>query len=188
MRESSVPEQLHKSSLARIKNAFSVGALNSKWDDHAGQQLTSDAIMSLRWIAYTLPSESTTASLADVEGILVLLDELTVQLAGDGIPPGLKLLLTKHAEGMRVAVQLFPVQGTASLSRAVRAMVADIQIDQDEIRTATQQGDPSQVESALSRFGAVFHRTAEVAGDLDKLRKGTGLLLDGVAAIRLLLA
>ena len=187
LKDASVPEQLHKRSLSQIRNAFSVGALNSKWDDHAGKHLTPDVVMSLKWIAYTLPNEGTTASLEDMASILGLLDELGEQLASEGIPPGLKSLMEKHADEMRRAVQLFPVQGTASLSKAVRAVMADIQIDQDEIRTATQKGDPAQVKSVLSRFGAVFHRTAEVSGDLDKLRKGTGLVLEVVEAGRLLL-
>ncbi|EKD98297.1 MAG: hypothetical protein ACD_23C00493G0002 [uncultured bacterium] len=177
-----VPEPLHKASITRIRNAFSVGALNSKWDDHAGRHLEAETRMALRWIAYTLPKESSAASIEDVTSILELLDDLDAQLSNGGLPAGLKVLLEKHAAEMRKAVKLFPVQGVAGLRKVVRTVLADIHLDEDEIRSATQQGDSNKVRAVLGRFGAAFKKTAEITGDLDKISKGTSLVIDVIEA------
>lgn len=177
-----VPEPLHKASIARIRTAFSVGALNSKWDDHAGRHLEAETRMALRWIAYTLPKEPAGAAIEEVEKILVLLDDLEDQLAAGGLPDGLKALLEKHAGEMRRAVKLFPVQGVAGLRKVVRSVLADIHLDEDEIRHATQQGDTNRVRAVLGRFGAAFKKTAEITGDLDKIAKGVSLASDVIEA------
>lgn len=180
--DAGIPEQLHRKSLSRLRTAFSVGALNNKWDDHAGKQLDAETRMALLWVAYTLPKEAIGASIEEVAQILELLDELDAQLATDGIPQSLKTLLKKHATEMRKAVKLFPVQGVAGLRKAVRTVLADIHLDEDEIRVATRQGDSEKVRSAWSRFGAAFKKTAEVAGDLDKISKGTNLVVEAIEA------
>lgn len=179
---SGVPDPLHKNPISRTRNAFSVGALNSKWDDHAGRQLDAETRMALRWIAYVLPKEDAGASLEEVAKILELLDELDAQLVTDSLPTGLHKLLVKHAAEMRQAAKLFPIQGVSGLRRAVRSVLADVHIDQDEIRAAVQQGDPKKMGAAMDKFNAAFKKTAEVTGDLDKISKGTNVVISAISS------
>ncbi len=104
-----VPDALYARHLASLRNAFSVGALNAKWDEHAGKQLSAETIASLQWMAFVLPIEAETTNVEDIAEIVALLDALDEMMAAEGLPPALAALLTKHSREIRHAIQLFPV-------------------------------------------------------------------------------
>jgi len=49
-------------------------------------------------------------------------------------------------------------------------MVADIHLDEDEIRHAAQAGDPAAVGAAGSTLKKAWDKAVKVAGDVEKRR------------------
>jgi len=114
---------------------------------------------------------ASTTTNEELGALTELLAELEDALKAPGLPRFIVDTISKHLAAIRRAIRLCPVQGTKPMKDAARALTTDIQLDQDEIRSAADSAD----KSAMSRVGdglyKVWKKTAEVAGDADKLMK-----------------
>lgn len=182
LQDMEVPDALYVHHLSALRNVFSVSALNAKWDDHAGKQLSAETITSLQWIAFVLPIEAETTNVEGIAEIVTLLDALDEMMAAEGVPPALAALLNKHSREIRHAIQLFPVQGVSGVKKAARVVLVDMKLDEDEVRTAAAQGDPQIVKTVGNAFKAMFDKTASACGDIDKMHKASKVFFEVLEA------
>lgn len=177
LRQANVPAELIDQYVSRVENAFSIANMHGKWSQSGGG-LAPDTLLALKWFAHVLPEETNVIGADDLQELGKLLDELEERLASPGVPPDLVRLIQKHAAAIRSAIFAYPVQGPASIRRASRAMIADIHLDEDEIRRAAETGEKDKVNAVGEALKKLWSKSASVAGDLDKFGKGAKALSD----------
>lgn len=183
LKEVNVPEDLRKPFVEQLGQAASVGNLGNHWHNIRTNHLGPEVRLSLRWFKHLLPEEVLSATAEDLAALEALLEELEEKIALDGIPAALSAFVHKQVAAIRDALRQYPIGGPIALKRATRAMVADIHLDEDEIRHAAQSGDPAAVAAAGATLKKVWDKAVKVAGDVEKFGKAGQVLLDFGAAI-----
>ncbi len=181
--EAGVPEDLRRHYVEQLGQAASVSNLGNQWHNIRTNHLGAEVRLSLRWFKHILPEEVLSATVEDLAELETLLGELEEKIAMDGIPASLSAFVHKQVAAIRDALRQYPIGGPVALKRATRAMVADIHLDEDEIRHAAQQGDPAAVAAAGFSLKKAWDKAVKVAGDVDKFSKAGQALLDFGAAI-----
>lgn len=181
--EANVPDELRTKFVNQLAQAASIGTLGNQWHNIRTNHLGPEVRLSLRWFKHMLPEEALTATVEDLAELEGLLSELEEKIAVEGIPPSLSAFVHKQVAAIRDALRQYPIGGPVALKRAARAMVADIHLDEDEIRHAAQAGDPAAVAAAGSSLKKAWDKAVEVAGDVEKFSKAGQVLLDFGAAI-----
>lgn len=171
LKEASVPEDLRAPFVEQLGQAASVSNLNNQWHNIRTNHLGAEVRLSLRWFKHILPEEVLSATAEDLAELEALLTELEEKIALDGIPPSLSAFVHKQIVAIRDALRQYPIGGPIALKRATRAMVADIHLDEDEIRHAAQAGDPAAVAAAGSSLKKTWDKAASIAGDVEKFGK-----------------
>lgn len=187
LKEAGVPEDLRKHYVEQLGQAASVSNLGNQWHNIRTNHLGGEVRLSLRWFKHILPDEvlsATPEDLADLEALLVELEE---KISVDGIPASLSAFVHKQVAAIRDALRQYPIGGPAALKRATRSMVADVHLDEDEIRQAAKAGDQAAVAAAGSSLKKAWDKAVKVAGDVEKFGKAGQVLLDfGVAFVKAL--
>ncbi len=183
LKEAGVPDDLRRQFVEQLAQAASVSNLANQWHNIRTNHLGAEVRLSLRWFKHILPEELLSATAEDLAELEQLLTELEGKIAVDGIPASLSAFVHKQVAAIRDALRQYPIGGPAALKRATRTMVADIHLDEDEIRHAAQQGDPTAVAAAGSSLKRTWEKAVKVAGDVEKFGKAGRTLIDFGAAI-----
>ena len=110
-----------------------------------------------------------------------LLRELEDALQAPGLPEAVRAAFTKHLLGMQRAMKIFPVRGVKPMKEASRAILADLNIDKDEIRDAASTADRSAMGNLGNSLFKAWKKTAEIAGDAEKIVKTGRQLVEFVS-------
>lgn len=183
LKDANVPEGLRKPFVEQLGQAASISNLGNQWHNLRNNYLGPELRLSLRWFKHILPEEVLSATAEDLAELEALLAELEEKIAVDGIPASLSAFVHKQIAAIRDALRQYPIGGPVALKRATRAMVADIHLDEDEIRHAAQAGDPAAVVAAGSTLKKAWDKAVKVAGDVEKFGKAGQVLFDFGAAI-----
>lgn len=183
LKEANVPDDLWTPFSNQLAQAASVGNLGNNWHNLRANHFGPEVRLSLRWFKYILPEDALTATSEDLAELENLLVELEARIAVDGIPSSLSTFVHKQIAAIRDALRQYPIGGPVALKRATRAMVADIHLDEDEIRHAAQAGDPAAVVAAGSSLKKVWSKAVSVAGDVEKFGKAGQTLIEFGAAL-----
>ncbi|WP_287953263.1 hypothetical protein [Diaphorobacter sp.] len=181
LRHQGVPEALYSQHISHVEHALSVTNLNAAWSTTVSNYLGSNVLLSLAWCSYVLPNESVGATDDDLIGLAALLRELEDALQAPGLPEAVRAAFTKHLLGMQRAMKIFPVRGVKPMKEASRAILADLNIDKDEIRDAASTADRSAMGNLGNSLFKAWKKTAEIAGDADKIVKTGRQLVEFVS-------
>ncbi|MVT28896.1 hypothetical protein C8E08_0155 [Paracidovorax citrulli] len=81
---------------------------------------------------------------------------------------------------MKDAIAAVVVSGPSDIRAAVRKAVADVHFSEEDLKIEASTTDAEAVKDVRSKFGNLFKKSAEVAGDLDKFEKGAKILKGGL--------
>lgn len=166
-----VPENLYGPYVSRMSQIFSVSNLNSAWQTAVSNHLGNEVMLVLAWCSHVLPQEAGEGTAEELEALERALTELQAALDAPGVPEPMRVAFAKHLAGMSKALRLFPLRGAAPMKAAARVILADLNIDKDEIRTVASQGDSAAVKTLGQKFEKAFKKTAELSGDAEKIIK-----------------
>lgn len=187
LQDAGVPEDLRKQFVEQLAQAASVSNLGNQWHNIRGNYLGAEVRLSLRWFKHILPEEVLSATAEDLAELEALLADLEEKIAAQGIPASLSDFVRKQVAAIRDALRQHPISGPVALKRATRSMVADIHLDEDEIRHAAQQGDPVAVAAAGSSLKKTWDKAVKVAGDVEKFGKAGQTVIEfGTAFLKML--
>ncbi|MFT7773239.1 hypothetical protein [Roseateles sp.] len=187
LKEAGVPDDLLLPTTHQLAQSASIGNLANNFHNIRSNHFGSDVRLSLRWFKHTLPEETIVATADDLAELEQLLAEVEGKVAVEGIPESLAVFVRKQIAAIRDALRQYPIGGPVALKRATRAMAADIHLDEDEIRQASQAGDPKAVAEAGLTLRKAWDKAVVVAGDVEKFSKaGQGALSLGTAVYKLL--
>ncbi len=96
------------------------------------------------------------------------------------LPEALFAYLSDQLVAMKTAIDAVVVTGSSDIKAAVRKAVADMHFNEDDLKAEASATHSEAVTHVRSKFGNLYKKSAEVAGDLEKLGKGAKLLSDGV--------
>ncbi|MEH0166786.1 hypothetical protein ABT392_10460 [Paucibacter sp. JuS9] len=173
-----VPEDLYRPFVEQLAHAASVSNLNNQWHNIRGNHFGAEVRLSLRWFKHILPEDSLTATAEDLSELERLLDELEDRISAEGFPATLFIFIGKQISAIRSALRQFPIGGPVALRQATRAFMADVHLDEDEIRESAQRGDRAVVAEASSTLKKLWNKAVTLAGDLEKVGKSGQALIE----------
>ncbi|MDR6521637.1 hypothetical protein J2789_004324 [Variovorax paradoxus] len=183
LRQLGVPDGLYAPYIDRLKKAFSAANLTNPWGATVGNFLNSDVMLALAWCSHVVPEDEATATGEELASLADLLGELEAALQAPGLPEYVRATFVRHLVGMRRAIRLAPLRGTGSLKEASRTILADMNIDKDEIRAAAATADKSTMHHLGGTLYKAWKKTAELAGDGEKIAKAGKQLVDFVSDV-----
>jgi hypothetical protein len=163
LKEAYVPEDLRTPFIEQLGQAASVGNLSNQWHNIRSNHFGAEVRLSLRWFKYILPEEVLSATAEDLAELETLLTELEEKAAAEGMPTSLSAFVHKQVAAIRDALRQYPIGGPVALKRAARIMVADLHLDEDEIRHAAQTGDSAAVAAAGSAMKKAWDKAVKVS-------------------------
>lgn len=171
LKEANVPEDLRRPFVEQLAQAASVSSLGNQWHNILSNHFGAEVRLSLRWFKHVLPEELLSATVEDLAELEHLLTELEEKVARGGIPLPLSDFVHKQVASIRDALRQYPIGGPVAIRRAARALMADVHIDEDEIRHAAQTGDPAEVAEAGALLKKVWNKAVSIAGEVEKFGK-----------------
>jgi hypothetical protein len=180
MEQMGVPEGLYEPYVARVEKLFAFTGLHATWNSTINHFAVSEVMLALAWCSHVLPEDDDAVSADDLAELAGLLGELEEALQAPGLPEVIRAAFAKHLAGMKRALELVPVRGAKPMKIAARAILADLNIDKDEIRAATTAENAPAVKQLGGKFHGAYKKAVEVAGDVDKIMKVGKPLLEWV--------
>lgn len=175
-----VPAHLYRYAVDALKPMLAVINLSQAWGNIAAGA-AEHHVIAFRWAAYVLPDEIHQVETEDLDELKQLLAEFEAALADAVLPPVLFAYLSDQLVAMKAAIAAVVVSGSSDIKAAVRKAVADVHFIEDDLKA---EGNATASE-AVSKFGRLYKKSAEVAGDFDKLAKVGKLIGDGVGWVML---
>lgn len=173
-----VPAHLYKYAVDALKPMLAVSNLSQAWGNIAAGA-AEHHVIAFRWAAHVLSDETHQVDTEDLNELKQLLAEFEAALVDAVLPPILFAYLSDQLLAMKSAIAAVAVSGSSDIKAAVRKAVADVHFNQDDLNTEAAATDPEAVKDVRSKFGRLYKKSAEVAGDLDKFGKGVKILTDG---------
>ena len=173
-----VPAHLYKYAVNALEPMLTANNLSQAWGNIAAGT-AEHHVIAFRWAAYLLPDECHQVDTEDLNELKQLLAEFESALADAILPPVLRAYLSDQLVAMKAAIAAVVVSGPSDIRTAVRKAVADVHFNQDDLKVEASATDTEAVKDVRWKFGRLFKKSAEVAGDIDKFGKGVKLLSDG---------
>lgn len=179
-----VPAHLYKYAVNALKPMLAANNLSQAWGNISAG-VAEHHVIAFRWAAYMLPEEIHQVDTEDLNELKQLLAEFEAALTDAILPPALLAYLSDQLVAMKAAIAAVVVSGSSDIKAAVRKAVADMHFNEDDLKAEASAANPEAVKEVRSKFGRLYKKSAEVAGDLDKFGKGAKLLSDGAAWLML---
>lgn len=173
-----VPAHLYKYAVNALKPMLTANHLSQAWGNVVAGA-AEHHVIAFRWAAYVLPDENHQVDTEDLNELKQLLAEFEAALADAILPPVLLAYLSDQLVAMKAAIAAVVVSGSSDIKAAVRKAVADVHFNEDDLQAEARATDTEAVKDVRLKFGRLYKKSAEVAGDLDKFGKGFKLLSDG---------
>lgn len=173
-----VSAHLYMDAANAFRKTLSLSNLAQPWSNIV-QGVAEHHVIAFRWAAHTLPDENHQVDTADLVELKQLLADFEAALTEAVLPPVLHSYLSDQLGAMKAAIAAVVVTGSSGIKAAVRKAVADVHFTEDELKAEAADTKPERVDEVRAKFGRLFKKSAEVAGDLEKLVKGSKLISGG---------
>lgn len=178
LRDGNYADNLTTPYLNMLRNALNIHLVQGA-SNQTRQYLGEEVLLSLRWASVVLPDEDHQATAESMSELKALVAELEAALKSQGIPPHFRQYAKGLLDSLRTAMTMWPIQGEAPLKNAVRKAVADAQFEEEVLKAELDEmGDHPEVETLREKIGSTIKKAATITGDIEKLSKGYGYLLD----------
>lgn len=157
--------------IKRLRDVASTVHLNSNWYALRDEILKPDTRMSFMWANWVLRDEDEapmpSEELASLRGEL---DALEQSLREADMTPYLRGFIQRQIDAIRTALKLYRVQGVKPIEEALHQVAGAYTVEKSRVEAEhAQASEPTK--NLFARAGAVIKKTAEVADNLDKIRK-----------------
>jgi len=173
-----VPAHIYKYAVEALRPMLAVSNLSQAWGNIASG-VAEHHVIAFRWAAYVLPDEAFQVEPEDLDELKRLLAEFEAVLESAVLPPALRAYLSDQLVAMKAAIAAVVVSGSSDLKAAVRRAVADVHFSEGDLKAESNITDAEAVKEVRSKFGTLFKKCADVAGDSEKIYKAVKLLSDG---------
>lgn len=173
-----VPAHLYTPAVMALKSTLTADNLTQVWGN-IEQGMAEHHVVAFRWAAHVLPDESHQIDNEDLDELKQLLAEFESSLTDATLPPVLHTYLSEQLVAMKAAIAAAVVAGTSDIKAAVRKAVADVHFNEDELKAEASVTDSEEIKDVRSKFTRLYRKSAEIAGDFDKISKGLKLVKDG---------
>lgn len=178
LRDANYSDNLTEPYLHTLRQVLNINLLQAQ-SNQTSQYLREEVLLSLRWASVVLPDEDHQATAESMAELQALVSELETALKSQGLPPHFKQYARGLLDSLRNAMSMWPIQGEAPLRNAVRKAVADAQFEEDVLKAELDEmGSHPEVETLREKIGSAIKKAATITGDIEKLSKGYGYLLD----------
>lgn len=165
------PEDLMHPGFSRLRDICSTTYLNQSWSGLREQASRPENKLSFAWANWVLRDDSEeempAEELAALQGEI---DSLEASLHETEMTPYLRGFIQRQIDTIRAALKVYRVQGVKPIEEALHQVAGAYTIEKSRVEAEhAQASEPAK--SLFARAGAVIKKTAEVADNLDKIRK-----------------
>jgi hypothetical protein len=164
-------ESLAAEIVSQARLFTSPAQLSTDWRTHKSNYLAPQTLKAWQWAALYFPSEEDNVDGEALEGLRELLNELQTAAQDPELPNTLRRFVLRQVTTLRRAIARYAVKGIQPLRDAAVQTAGEAQRDQHELEDAVNRSGEKGF-SLAGKLLKVFRKTAEVAGDADKLAKG----------------
>ena len=166
-----VPENLMHPGLSRLRDVTSTAYINQAWNGLREQASKPENRLSFAWANWTLRDESEDDMPAEeLTELRSELDSLEASLQDTEMTPYLRGFIQRQLDAIRSALKVYRVQGVKPIEEALHQVAGAYTVEKSRVEAEhAQASEPTK--NLFARAGAVIKKTAEVADNLDKIRK-----------------
>lgn len=150
LKEKNVPDDIFQRHTKQLIRAFSVEYLTGPWAT-IQKLLTPEVDLTLNWASWVIDQLEQPIQEDDLNQLISALNELESLIAEPGLPESLRALIRKNTQEIWEALELYPIQGAASLQEAITNIAGSFMFNQVEIKKATESQDEA-TKNASSKF------------------------------------
>ncbi|WP_298436238.1 hypothetical protein [Ottowia sp.] len=165
------PEDLMHPGMARFRNVSSAAHINAGWNGLRDEASRPENRLSFAWASWALRDESEDDMPADeLAALRDELDSLEASLQDTEMTPYLRGFIQRQLGAIRSALKVYRVQGVKPIEEALHQVAGAYTVEKSRVEAEhAQASEPTK--NLFARAGAVIKKTAEVADNLDKIRK-----------------
>lgn len=165
------PDELMYAGIARFRNITSPVYLNQAWGGLRDEISKPENRLAFMWANWTLRDEDEGEMPdEDLAALRDELDSLEKALQETDTTPYLRDFVQRQLTAIRAALRVYRVQGVKPIEEALHKVAGAYTIEGTRVEAEyAKSSEPTK--SVLTRATAVIKRTAEVADQLDKIRK-----------------
>lgn len=166
-----VDENLMHPGFARFRNISSPAYINSAWKGLREGATKPENRLPFAWANWVLRDESEEDMPAEeLAELRSELDSLETSLQNTEMTPYLRSFIQRQLDAIRSALKVYRVQGVKPLEEALHQVAGAYTVEKSRVEAEhAQASEPTK--NLFARAGAVIKKTAEVADNLDKIRK-----------------
>lgn len=157
--EKLVPRPLYEHDFKRLREGFSPASLNERWSS-VKPRFSADVIASLKWAEWAAQEEEAPLSKEDLQALEEQIQMLDAAIQEDGIPASLRRMLRKQLDGLRSALDSYPICGIEPLRQAAKSAMAEAMIEKDRL-TEAAQSEGTTAANAVRKFGNALSKTID---------------------------
>jgi hypothetical protein len=166
-----VPAGLSSPGFDRLKHVASPGQLNQSWNNMRGNIQTPECRQSFAWGAWVLRAESENEMPSEeLQELLIGLNSLEEALGDTEMSSYLREFIQRQVDTIRAALRVYGVQGARPLQEAMRKVVGDIKVEEDQLLKENEAA-PDKAKGVLAKTAEVIEKTAKVCDNLEKIKK-----------------
>lgn len=166
-----VPDGLTSPGFDRLKNVASPGQLNQPWNGMRGNIQPPECRQAFAWGAWVLREEGENELPSEeMQELLAGLNSLEDSLAETEMSPYLRTFIERQVSTIRAALRVYGVQGARPLQEAMRKVVGDIKVEEDQLQKENAAA-PEKAKGVLAKTAQVIEKTAKVCDSLEKVKK-----------------
>lgn len=166
-----VPADLLKPGFQRFRETASPGRIHSGWSGLRGNIQPPECRQAFMWSAWVLRDEAE-ADMPDEEmgGLYKEMAALEEALVSTEMSDYLRTFVARQIEVMRNALRLYRVRGVHPVNEAMKSVAGAFTLDRTRLQTEISSADEA-TKGVLSKTTNWIRKTAEVCGDLEKIKK-----------------
>ncbi|RRD67118.1 hypothetical protein EII19_07165 [Comamonadaceae bacterium OH2310_COT-174] len=166
-----VDENLMHPGFARFRDISSPAYLKSPWRGLRAEATKPENRLPFAWANWVLRDESEEDMPAeDLAELRSELDSLETSLQNTEMTPYLRSFIQRQLDAIRSALKVYRVQGVKPLEEALHQVAGAYTVEKSRVEAEhARASEPTK--NLFARAGAVIKKTAEVADNLDKIRK-----------------
>jgi hypothetical protein len=167
------PEDLMHPGLARLRNIASTANINAGWNGVWDEASKPENRLAFNWASWTLRDETEDVMPADdLASLRSELDSLEQSLHETEMTPYLRGFVQRQVDAIRAALRVYRVQGVKPIEEALQRVAGTYTIEKARVEAEHSKASVP-AKGVFARAGAVIKKTAEVADQLDKVRKAS---------------
>lgn len=165
------PENLMSPGIDRFKTYTSTSYINQTWSGFREDASKPENRLSFMWANWVLRDENEedmpAEELATLRGEL---DTLEASLQDTEMTPYLRGFIQRQIDAIRTALRVYRAQGVKPIEEALHQVAGAYTVEKSRVEAEhAQASEPTK--TLFARAAAVIKKTAEVADNLDKIRK-----------------